>query len=915
MKRRWSHSWQVLLFSACMTQNAAAEPVALNFLPPQLPEQNICNQATDEEPGSTAEQDDGTAMLTDIQRSRFLRNLIRDLQEEDAERWFDFTKALIVRRQEVDENFTEIDADLALVELMVLAGRMDQLDQMELIARLRERVPQMTNNQRVTLAQYFAEGSSIAQDTEFAQSLIREAAYEGNAKALLEIVRMEIQGTLLDGWDAPLDMTLTMAFGGILGDLSPKVCHRAELIAQEFDNGRIVQRNPAIALAWRRFAADMGSGTAAWRVVEHHLNASTENLDTADMRHYLRRAATNGAPLSGEQRRAVLESGIISAQELEDLIGFNHNSTGPNGHAAIVPLLTLDIKIDNMVPPPDRPYRQFLSELTGLPETPGWVFTKLAKETRVSKGYWASEPEVSELLEKAVQLGDGEAMQLLAELLIRYRRDPRLLARAESLLFESISRYGMPHSMDMLDRLYRCQVPDAPRVKHADIWAQSYKAAGYESVHISPTDLAALDPIRDPEIISIIQTQALTGRSQAIAQHAIRIQNDPGVSEETLRFWATQLERSDKALELYTELVFDLATDSRQRDFATELFRRVFLNNGVASALDTAVALIEYQGRDPEIFKEIIRMLTMAGNRGEGAAIRLLSRLQASTRPASDVYAQFSDTIEDRGDFLALMFAIPFLHDTKVDDYVDRAVSIMNCGTKDADELGDAFAHRQNAEASYHWRRIGLTFTHGHVLSKLGLSDPQMEMVNRGNAPSATEIALRKHAEGDEGSVRRLIRITSDPQKKSYDPKAAALHFVDAVSRRNPEDVNWLLRHYRTLGPEIRKIIRAKIDVEDFFTTAASGGSPDAQYEFGMFLREDARDLHRLRYSLGWLKQAAAAGHVAAMAETGYALGFGIGTERDIPTALSLLRNAAEQGSTQASQLVELLSAMADQSQ
>src|SRR5690606_34146164 len=148
-------------------------------------------------------------------------------------------------------------------------------------------------------------------DRAFAQELIREAAYGGNANALLEIARLAGQGALIEGWDAPLDLTVTMAFGGILGALDSGVCRRAERIAQAYLKGDVVKANPALALAWFRFAADMGRAESAWRVVEYHLNADAAQKDNIEMRRYLEQAVRRGISLSDDQQAVLVASGAV----------------------------------------------------------------------------------------------------------------------------------------------------------------------------------------------------------------------------------------------------------------------------------------------------------------------------------------------------------------------------------------------------------------------------------------------------------------------------------------------------------------------------------------------------------------------------------------------------------------------------
>ena len=244
-------------------------PITLDFLPPTIAPRDVCNILPELEVEEIDDREGEDEELQDIDRVRFLRRDIRTYMAEDPVGFFDFIDALIVRRASIDEKFSDIDATFARIDLMLRAGREDTLREAALVEGLRATVPDMTSGQRVQLARLYTDGTGVAPDVAYAQVLIREAAYGGNALALLEIAQLENQGVLVEGWDAPLDLTITMAFGGILGTLDSGVCRRAERIAQEYVNGDIVAANPALALAWFRFAADMGGADSAWRLVQH----------------------------------------------------------------------------------------------------------------------------------------------------------------------------------------------------------------------------------------------------------------------------------------------------------------------------------------------------------------------------------------------------------------------------------------------------------------------------------------------------------------------------------------------------------------------------------------------------------------------------------------------------------------------
>ena len=502
-------------------------PITLDFLPPAIAPRDVCNILPELE-GATEQVEDGeNPRLEDIDRVRFLRRDIRTHMAEDPGGFFEFIDALITRQAEIDEKFSLIDATFARIDLMLRAGREDMLREEALIEGLRDLVPDMTSGQRVQLARFFNDGTGVDPDVPFAQLLIREAAYGGNAGALLEIAKLENQGVLVEGWDAPLDLTITMAFGGILGTLDTGVCRRAERIAQEYINGDIVAANPALALAWFRFAADMGGADASWRLVQHHLNADAAEKDNVELRRYLEQAVRLGVAVDEGTAATLVSSGAIEGPDLQTILGFNHSQDARRTPAAIAPLLDLDVRIDDLEPDEDGLYLQYLREIALMPEAPGRVFDRLAGEILVRKGRWAGEAEAMKLLEQAVARGDGGAQYRLAKMLMRYRDDPAQVARAESLLMEVVSRHGMPEGMHALDRLYRCQVNDAPRLTQANQWQAAYFASGHASLPISANDLLALSPDRSPEAIAKIQSLALEGRTQMVASQAQRVQANP----------------------------------------------------------------------------------------------------------------------------------------------------------------------------------------------------------------------------------------------------------------------------------------------------------------------------------------------------------------------------------------------------
>jgi TPR repeat protein len=680
------------LVFALSFQPAHSRSLDLVFMPPQVELQNICSPDKFEAKPDDLTVEGGDDTLNDPQRLRFIRRDLRRLLADDPDHWFDFIITLLDWRAELDPEISPLATLLDKVRLHIDAGRLEQLKQSKLIEQIRQQDQNLTSNQRLILAHYYLGAIGVARDVEYGQELIRTAAFAGNAEALLNIARMDLQGNPVPGWEAPLDMTVTLAFSGMLGQMNSSVCRRAERIAREYRNGDVVSSNAEVVYAWYKFAADLGGAEAAWRIVEFHLNADAARKDNEIMLQYLRLAIERGITIEDDQVDRLISAGDVDEETLRAILGYNLSADLGRVRPSVSPYFQLAVNLDGDTADEDSVHIDYLRELTRFETAPGWVYTDLAKEVLVRRGRWAAEEEALELLEVAVEKEDPEGMQFLARKLIRQRDDPVKLQRSINLFTETVDRYGMMSSMDYLETLYRCQANEAPMLSEAEFWEHNYRATQDLTVKVSATDLIALDQFREPLLLAQIQTQALSGRIPSLANYVQRVQVDPLATDRAHRLWAGRVNQSDKALEVFVELDFELATNPAERHLAIELFRRIYLNNGVTSALDLAIALTEDNVRDPKIADEILFLLTKAGNRGEGASIRLKARLMSEEVDPVEIYEEFKDIIEERGDFLALMFAIPYIPASKLDDYIDRAVSLMSCSTKDADELGDAYA-------------------------------------------------------------------------------------------------------------------------------------------------------------------------------------------------------------------------------
>jgi TPR repeat protein len=905
MKRHHHVIAAIVLASMSLVGPVCADTLDLAFMPPRVVPQDLCTPGASLDELNELDLGLGDDELNDDLRLRYIRRDIRNLQAEDAHRWFDHIMTLIDWQATLDPDFAGTGATLAKIALYIDAGRMNELRDLNLIELLRQENRLDSNAYRMTLAEYYLNGIGVAKDTIYARSLIREAAYGGNPDALLTVARLELQGDPVEGWDAPLDMTVTLAFGGMLGQMNAEVCRHAERIAQQYLTGEVVTRNPEIAQAWFKFAADLGGAGAAWRIVEYHLEADAANKDNVELLRYLRLAVSRGIAIDAVQAERIRSATNIDDESLFEILGFNFSADTGRTRPSLSGYFQLSVNLDAEFASENSPYLQYLSEVIKFDTAPGFVFTTLAKEVMLRKGRWAGELEAMGLLEEAAVRQDAEGMQILARMLTRYRDDPVKMSRAINLLTESVSRFGQMSAMDNLDGLYRCQANDAPHIAEADYWASAFDATQSEIVAISPNDLLTLDPFKDPETIAQIQTQALQGDSTSLANFVERVQADPLATDDAHRLWAARADGSDKTLENFAKLEVALATNPAERDLAIELFRRIYLNNGATAALDLSIALLQDNGRDPKVASEIADYLTRAGNLGKGAAIRLLARLTADERTEVSVYQQFAEIIEERGDFPALMFAIPFVSPDRVDDYMDRAVSLMNCGTKDAEELGDAATVRGDIEQSYHWEQIGLAIVGGNVLSRLAISDRQMTFYDIGAAPGIRQVFERALAEGDNVANLTLFDLTADPDLSTFDPAAAAEYLIALLAL--PYQESAIINRYRVADAEVRAAVDQEFDMSDVFLKAAQGGDITAKRDYALLLRDTATTLSDLQASARWLQEAADGGDIVGMAELGRALAYGIGIPEDRTAALNWLEQAERAGNTEAASLTRLL--------
>ena len=912
MTRALLHIAAVLTMYALLAAGpASAERLTLSFLPPDLPPSNICNaepERFDEDETQIAEAEEpGEQTLDNTGLIQFLTSDIHNLQRDDPDGAFEFILALITRRAELDPDYAGIEETFDRVDTYLAAGRLDELEQAGLIQSLTDRLLEMSWSEAVRLSRFYLNGIGVQQDRDFAMMLILDQAYLGNAHALLEVLRMQLRGEEPEDWNLEPEETARLAFGGLVGRLNRGLCNRAERIAREYLDGDLLTPNPELAYAWRKFAADMGGAEAAWRIVEHHLSAPASEKDEETIRQYLQTAVANGFVVLPETVDQMIERGARTEDEIREFLGIDHARTGHAERVSAVPYLGLDVRITTASIAEDSDFLKYLREVSQLPGVPARIYMALGKEIMLRAGRWAGAEEAREFFTRAAELGEPEALIRLAELQLGEAKDPGALAQAEALLLEAVDRHGEPAAMKALSALYRCQLPDSPRREEADFWAQAYRAANVEPFDGSANTLARLDPLRDPEAIARIQSLAIRGHSGSTADWLQYLQSDRMTPDSSLRYWTDRVSRSEVALERFIGQEFDLALTPGERRSAIELYRRIYLDIGSAVSLDLALALIEDTGRDPDVAAEIIELLSNSARRGQGASIRLLARLTG--KDPAEVYAEFAEDIETRGDLVAMTFAAPFVDDATFERYMRRATSMMNCSTKDVAELTEAYAARGRDADVLRWIRISQTLEGGNSLMNLGVTMQQVDDFGRGLSIAHDMLDRPLGNTGRFDRLRQDYLRVSNSNSPAFDAETAGRYLGEIFQIADRQQYRWALARYRSADASVRRAVDRIIDLRAALTRAAQGGDHVAQYELGMFLRAVAEKRADLETSTDWLAKSAEAGNPDAMFEYAQAVAFGIGQKADPRLGLIWLDRAQRLDPGRGDELRALLSA------
>ena len=893
--------------SFCLSLPVAAAPVAVTFLPPEIPAQDICvTKKADPDvvarwtnwDGVTVPEGDPDLVLRDARR-------MRDLNPTGNFELADKMLAVVAKMPAPKVPDTSIDR----INLYLKAGKVPQLRQTGIIDKLEANQASLAPKALNLLATLYVDGIVVKKDRAKGLDLLTRAAMGGNADALLRLASINLAGETVPGWELDPKLAVTMAFGALVGKLDPEICDRVGRIAREYSKGDVVQQDHGIAEQWLRLAADLGDASAAWKVAQLHLESEliVKNNDT--LLKYIKLAASRGVAAAQVELGKLYEAGALVPLDKPKAEELYAEASKTGSRNALFRLATL-LEARKVEPGMAERYKATLTQLVNVAQPPGWAFSKLADVVLEEKGRWAGEKEAQALLERGVQLEDADSAQELASILLRHRDEPGVFERATELLGFAVTYAGKIDPMTDLRQAYLCRAPKGADMRLASFWQRTEDAAGNSTVFMSPDDVSNLKKTTAPLELARLQTHALYGRPNSVAYYLDYLQKN-GASPEILAFWQSRVDPVPATIDAVARFQV-LATPTPEAIEATIAALKTADAAGLPRApVDLASALLDYFPNDAKKREEAIAYLEKAAANGNGdAMLRLLPMVQERGVGPVEMFKTYSQAIEDRGDADALVFAAGVTKDVaKQRDYLYRAASVVDCTFENTVKLAGAFVATADDAETEHWLQVSLRLAGTDGWRQVAIGDRYMAMGGPERAKAA--IALYEHGVelGDDSAVSRLVKIYSDPDSQDYAPTKAVAMFKRMIDDAQVADLGKLREKVEKAPTAIRTALTEEVDWTAKYAAAAATGDVIAMRELALYLKQTGTTATDAQSASKWLIRAADGGDAIAMVELAKAYAMGIGLEPSFKQAQLLLQDAAGLGNEEAKRLLVTMTA------
>lgn len=899
-----------LLMAGVMTM-AAGTPgrtaaIDVRFAPPdvELPKSAVCAPRVRDE-DMIAEW---TAWDKKVLPKRATFAITRDMnrmRELDARRFDSIITRIQALMPTVKKGYDQTDALFDTVKLMLAKGEADKVRTDGMVKKLLD-IGGHPAGSLNTLADYLIEGEGIEQDRQAGLKLKVQAAYGGNADAILDLARLTKDGEAVEGWEIEPELAVNMAFGALVGVLDEGICDRISRVAREYDDGEIVVKDPNLSMAWYRFAADLGDTAAAWEVAELNLLSEKVEKDNDVLLKYLKKAADGGNMAAILEMGRLYGEGALVPRDRQKAFAYFKQAEAAGNQAGIIRQAQLLEQTRETSSADAAAYEELLRKLITRNDPPPWAFTRLARVIQARDGIWRSAAEVKPLLEEAVKRGDIEGGIDLAELLLREDLSPKTIARSTDLLSEAIHINGEINAIAKLQKVYLCMDPAGPNFKAADYWANIEAGAGNKTLELAPGQIDKLPELKDPMVIAAIQTQALYGRASALALYQ-RFLKAAGYSDQVLRFWAERAEVRRGATVEAALLEFKQNLEKGRINDAKRSIQMTGEGMTVDAGLSFARFLVNNYATDPEsvaLAKEILNPLAQSG---AGRAVRLLQELEGPDMdPLSSPLLRFGEVMRDQGDMSAkLLLAENAATREDQTRLYHQAISTQRCDYDDTMALAE-FAIRHQPEDAERWLTIASHIAGDDAWRKVKIADVYMALNRDDTQKRGLELYEEARTEGEPAAFYRLVKFFANDASESYAPQKASDIFVDLVERSDMESVPEKLLMLANMKPEIRRQVTQRIDVRGLYQKSAESGQPVAMREVAKLMRNDAKDSKSILASFDWLKKAAEAGDGEAMFLLSQSYAYGLGTRPALDAAQTWMVKAAEAGYPAATQVLKL---------
>lgn len=902
-----------LVFALCVmvVRPLAAQTLDFEFRPPAIKPEVVCvpGPADSEIIAFWGAWDQ--RKLPDEPIKDIRRDIVR-LSALDGPYWFD-TIARVIELLDGNTDYLT-DEDILILRILSLdrAGRFNELVDGDYLQTLYNKIGTLRPASRRVLSGYLRNGIGLPADEKTADLLLISAGYDGDFAALMELADRQLKGTAPEAWDIPLDITVTTAFSIALGKFDGTICERAKDIAIAYQSGRVVTPNAQISHDWYNFAAELGDIHSAWRVVRLQTVADEIEKDNQLLVRYLEATAAAQLPHAKIELARTLERGALMGRDLDRAeqllleVALTGDIRGLVQHASF-----LRRRVESR-PDKQPDLAEAARRLAAHPDAPGWAFRVVADDLIANEGFWQSQDEVMDLLNRGIMTGDMESLRRWANASLAFRPDEADIDVAIDALEKVSLQSGGPQPLKDIVTALACRAPDSVDRQQAEFWLNRFYALAGPPSTIESESILDLDPDANPVRWAQIQSEALNDRPIGLAEWKRIVRSKGDLPDAVRAYWLVRRDLSDEHYVAQVKIDLSLAeTDLEKAVVIADLQQRYFASGpGFVAFLDAWLIGEAFSPDDINAFSSekkaaVLELLNRSAALGYGRAMMALAELKPQKSEKRALFEKFESVIMARGDFAAQVFAA--LYSDRPEFFHDRAAGIMPCEFPSVSEMVTLARDLGEPEDQTRWLTSARVMASGHASRLRQMARLMLSVEGMSAAPQALRLFETSRELGDLSVDKDIFALLIEKDSSVYDPERAAI-LMSRASFENDQEM--LAMHLSDLGnadTETRQFFTGKIDLISLYRTSASNGDAKSMRILGRLLRTNATTPNMLTESSMWLLRAAEAGDVAAMRDFGESQAFGIGMPKDVESGLMWLKRASELGSPRAAEIVRLL--------